>query len=63
MDAGFEYAKEGSLCEDIVIAFFDTLHKSGINKENRLDIQLGQVILLTGVREQFFFVKVTKRLC
>ena len=35
MDAGLEYAREGSLCEDIAIAFFDTLSKYGINKKNR----------------------------
>jgi len=41
MHAGLENAKPGKLCEDVAIAFFDTLEKHGFKKENRTGYSIG----------------------
>jgi ectoine hydrolase len=41
MHAGLENARPGKLCEDIAIAFFDTLEKHGFNKDNRTGYSIG----------------------
>ena len=41
MHAGLENARPGNLCEDIAIAFFDTLEKHGFQKENRTGYSIG----------------------
>ena len=41
MHAGLDNAKPGKLCEDIAIAFFDTLEKHGFKKDNRTGYSIG----------------------
>ena len=41
MHAGLNNAKPGKLCEDVAIAFFDTLEKHGFHKENRTGYSIG----------------------
>ncbi|MCA0939933.1 ectoine hydrolase DoeA [Salipiger pacificus] len=41
MDAGLEAARAGNLCEDIAKAFFGTLEKYGIEKDNRAGYSIG----------------------
>ncbi|AWI85138.1 ectoine hydrolase DoeA [Alloyangia pacifica] len=41
MDAGLEAARAGNLCEDIAKAFFGTLEKHGIEKDNRAGYSIG----------------------
>ncbi len=41
MHAGLDNAQPGKLCEDIAIAFFDTLEKHGFKKENRTGYSIG----------------------
>jgi ectoine hydrolase len=41
MHAGLENAKPGKCCEDIAIAFFDTLEKHGFKKDNRTGYSIG----------------------
>ena len=41
MHAGLDRAKPGKLCEDVAIAFFDTLEKHGFHKENRTGYSIG----------------------
>ena len=41
MHAGLENARPGKLCEDIAIAFFDTLEKHGFTKDNRTGYSIG----------------------
>jgi ectoine hydrolase len=41
MHAGLENARPGKLCEDIAIAFFDTLEQHGFHKENRTGYSIG----------------------
>jgi len=41
VDAGLEKAKPGNLCEDIAIAFFDTLERHGFEKDSRTGYAIG----------------------
>jgi ectoine hydrolase len=41
MHAGLENARPGKCCEDVAIAFFDTLEKHGFHKENRTGYSIG----------------------
>jgi ectoine hydrolase len=41
MQAGLENAKPGNRCEDIAIAFFDTLETHGFKKDNRTGYSIG----------------------
>ncbi|MCP4983711.1 MAG: ectoine hydrolase DoeA [Gammaproteobacteria bacterium] len=41
MHAGLENAKPGKLCEDVAIAFFDTLEKHGFKKDSRTGYSIG----------------------
>ncbi len=41
VDAGLEKAKPGNFCEDIAIAFFDTLEKHGFRKDSRTGYAIG----------------------
>lgn len=41
VDAGLEQAKPGNLCEDIAIAFYDTLNKHGFEKDSRTGYAIG----------------------
>jgi ectoine hydrolase len=41
MHAGLDNAKPGKLCEDVAIAFFDTLEKHGFKKDNRTGYSIG----------------------
>ncbi len=41
MHAGLENAKPGKCCEDVAIAFFDTLEKHGFKKDNRAGYSIG----------------------
>ena len=41
MHAGLENARPGKTCEDVAIAFFDTLEKHGFNKDNRTGYSIG----------------------
>ncbi len=41
MHAGLEYARPGKCCEDIAIAFFDTLETHGFKKDNRTGYSIG----------------------
>jgi len=41
MHAGLDNAKPGKLCEDVAIAFFDTLEKHGFHKDNRTGYSIG----------------------
>ena len=41
MHAGLDMAKPGKLCEDVAIAFFDTLEKHGFKKDNRTGYSIG----------------------
>ncbi len=41
MHAGLDNAKPGSHCEDVAIAFFDTLEKHGFKKDNRTGYSIG----------------------
>ena len=41
MQAGLEQARPGRLCEDVAIAFFDTLDKHGFKKDNRTGYSIG----------------------
>ena len=41
MHAGLENARPGKTCEDVAIAFFDTLEKHGFHKENRTGYSIG----------------------
>ena len=41
MEAGLEAAKPGNTCEDIAIAFFDTLAKHGFEKDSRTGYPIG----------------------
>jgi ectoine hydrolase len=41
MEAGLEFAKEGSLCEDIANAFFGVLKKYDIHKDSRTGYPIG----------------------
>ena len=41
VDAGMEMAKPGNLCEDIAIAFYDTLEKHGFKKDSRTGYAIG----------------------
>ncbi|MFO1089274.1 MAG: ectoine hydrolase DoeA [Hyphomicrobiales bacterium] len=40
-DAGLEKAKPGNTCEDVAIAFFDTLKKHGFEKDSRTGYSIG----------------------
>ncbi len=41
MHAGLDNAKPGKTCEDVAIAFFDTLEKHGFHKDNRTGYSIG----------------------
>ncbi|MGI9372355.1 MAG: ectoine hydrolase DoeA [Hyphomicrobiales bacterium] len=41
VEAGLEHAKPGNLCEDIAIAFYDTLNKHGFEKDSRTGYAIG----------------------
>ncbi len=41
MHAGLDNARPGKLCEDVAIAFFDTLEKHGFKKDNRTGYSIG----------------------
>jgi len=41
VEAGLEQAKPGNLCEDIAIAFYDTLEKHGFQKDSRTGYAIG----------------------
>ena len=41
MHAGLDNARPGKTCEDIAIAFFDTLEKHGFRKDNRTGYSIG----------------------
>ena len=41
VEAGLEQAKPGNLCEDIAIAFFETLNKHGFEKDSRTGYAIG----------------------
>ena len=41
VEAGLEKARPGNLCEDIAIAFFDTLEKHGFEKDSRTGYAIG----------------------
>jgi ectoine hydrolase len=41
MHAGLDNARPGKRCEDVAIAFFDTLEKHGFKKENRTGYSIG----------------------
>ncbi len=41
MHAGLDKARPGMLCEDVAIAFFDTLEKHGFKKDNRTGYSIG----------------------
>lgn len=41
VEAGLEKAKPGNFCEDIAIAFFDTLEKHGFEKDSRTGYAIG----------------------
>jgi ectoine hydrolase len=41
VDAGLEKAKPGNTCEDIAIAFYDTLEKHGFSKDSRTGYSIG----------------------
>jgi ectoine hydrolase len=41
MHAGLEKARPGNTCEDVAIAFFDTLEKHGFKKDNRTGYSIG----------------------
>ncbi len=41
VDAGLEQAKPGNTCEDIAIAFYDTLNKHGFEKDSRTGYAIG----------------------
>ncbi len=41
VEAGLEQAKPGNRCEDIAIAFFDTLNKHGFQKDSRTGYAIG----------------------
>lgn len=41
MHAGLDRARPGNTCEDIAIAFFDTLEKHGFHKDNRTGYSIG----------------------
>ncbi|MEM7069282.1 MAG: ectoine hydrolase DoeA [Pseudomonadota bacterium] len=41
VEAGLEQAKPGNLCEDIAIAFYDTLEKHGFEKDSRTGYAIG----------------------
>jgi ectoine hydrolase len=41
VEAGLEKAKPGNLCEDIAIAFFNTLEKHGFKKDSRTGYAIG----------------------
>lgn len=41
VEAGLEKAKPGNLCEDIAIAFYDTLEKHGFEKDSRTGYAIG----------------------
>ncbi|MEM8819965.1 MAG: ectoine hydrolase DoeA [Pseudomonadota bacterium] len=41
MEAGLEKARAGNTCEDIAIAFFDTLGRHGFEKDNRTGYAIG----------------------
>ena len=41
MHAGLANAKPGKLCEDVAIAFFDTLETHGFKKDNRTGYSIG----------------------
>ncbi len=41
MHAGLENARPGKHCEDVAIAFFDTLEKHGFKKDNRTGYSIG----------------------
>lgn len=41
VDAGLEKAKPGNTCEDIAIAFYDTLEKHGFRKDSRTGYAIG----------------------
>lgn len=41
VDAGLEQAKPGNRCEDIAIAFYDTLEKHGFKKDSRTGYAIG----------------------
>ncbi|MEL7430153.1 MAG: ectoine hydrolase DoeA [Pseudomonadota bacterium] len=41
VESGLEKAKPGNLCEDIAIAFFDTLEKHGFRKDSRTGYAIG----------------------
>ena len=41
VEAGLEAAKPGKLCEDIAIAFFDTLRAHGFEKDSRTGYSIG----------------------
>jgi ectoine hydrolase len=40
-DAGLDKAKPGNTCEDVAIAFFDTLRKHGFEKDSRTGYSIG----------------------
>ena len=41
VEAGLEKARPGNLCEDIAIAFYDTLEKHGFEKDSRTGYAIG----------------------
>ena len=41
MHAGLDKARPGNTCEDVAIAFFDTLEKHGFKKDNRTGYSIG----------------------
>jgi ectoine hydrolase len=41
VDAGLEKAKPGNTCEDIAIAFYDTLERHGFSKDSRTGYSIG----------------------
>ena len=41
VDRGLEQAKPGNTCEDIAIAFYDTLERHGFSKDSRTGYSIG----------------------